>query len=76
MRKNWNRKEYISKDFSLLINQGIKNVVFTDDFAKDYIKNYPVKIYTLPGKSTITSISVPNNVKMFYKYHLVEIKKL
>lgn len=74
--KNWNRREYTSKDFSVLIAANIKNIIFTDDYAKDYIKKYPVKVYVLPGKSTITFISVPKNVKMFYKYHFVEIKKL
>jgi hypothetical protein len=71
---NWNRKEYVSKDLFLQIPQNIKNIVFTEDNAKNYIKNYSINVRSLPGNSTITSISVPKNSEMFYKYHFVEIR--
>jgi hypothetical protein len=72
--KNWHITKQIKSDLTFSIPHGITSIVFPDDNAYSWIKNYPYKIYHLPGNSTITSISVSENNKIKYSYQSLEIK--
>lgn len=67
--------EFQNKSLTVNIPGKITTVVFTDDSAYSWIKNYPYKTYKLPGNSFITSISVSSLDKILYNYHSVKIVK-
>lgn len=72
---NWTISQYVDKDMTVAIPKNIKKIVFTDDASFSWIKNYPYNIYSLPGRSRLTSISVDPLDKIIYDYHSLSILK-
>src|SRR5260221_10794953 len=70
---DWFMHDYVNKSLTVNLENNIKNVVFTDDDAYLWIKNYPYKLFCLPGNSVITVISVLPNTKIKYGYHHLNI---
>lgn len=71
---NWNIKGTSSKKFELKIPNNFEQIVFMDDEAKGWIKNYPYKKINLPGNSSLTIINVKPNSSLIYNYHEIRLK--
>jgi len=70
---NWVMNKYENKQLSVLIPKNITTVVFPDDNAYQWIHKHSYKIFTLPGNSTIVSISVASDNIILYKYHSIKV---
>lgn len=71
----WKMKKAENKNFSISIPDRIKIVLFTDDNAQSWMKNYSAKTYKLPGNSGVTTIEVKTGDTLKYNYHNAFIEK-
>lgn len=74
-QKNWNMKQFDNKNLSVTIPKDINSILFPDDENNLWIKNYPYKVFNLPGKSKITLISVNPGDRIIYKFHYFTVIK-
>lgn len=72
---NWNINWYQDKKFTIVVPPHVSTVIFMDDDANTWIKNYSLKIKNLPGKSTVTIVSVQPGDKITYNYHELKVVK-
>ncbi len=73
--KDWNMREYESDSSLIPIPSYIRFIIFPDDKLRMWIKNYPLKIISLPGNSYVSIINVTDQKKIRYGYHYLEVLK-
>jgi len=74
-QKDWDMKQFQNKSLTLTIPKDIDSIIMPDDENYAWIRNYPYKIFNLPGNSKITLISVNPGDKIVYKFHYFTIFK-
>ncbi len=72
---NWDMHSSVDREQTVIVPNGITHIVFMDDAANTWIKNYLSKKVVLPGNSAITIIQVQPGDTIFYGYHQIRIKK-
>jgi len=70
---NWNLRWYQTKNFTVIIPKNILAVIFMDDPASQWIRNYRFIQYNLPGNSSITKMSVKPGDTIVYGYHSIKV---
>jgi len=71
--KNWVMREYFAKSLIFAVPSSITTIVFTDDNANIWLKNYSFETVLLPGRSTLTIIKVEHTQVISYNYHTVYV---